>query len=126
MPDLAHIFGQDLQLDNGDLAVGTITETVMQRVYRRLCTNLGGYLWQLDYGAGLPGRVGDPVQAAEIQALVLHQMEMEAGVQQNPPPSVAVSFEATTGLCIATIEFICDESGEPVLLSVPVGGSSGT
>ncbi len=51
----------------GDLALASGPDTTNQRVYRRLLTNPGDYLWQLDYGGGLAQFVGTPVEPADIE-----------------------------------------------------------
>ena len=97
LTELAHWYGSDLQLSaTGDLAlvgvgsVGRVTKS-NQRVLRRLCTNAGDYLFETAYGAGLPSRIGDNLEVAKVRALVSGQMQLEASVQQSPPPSVKVT-----------------------------------
>ena len=54
MHDIAHQWGSDLLTSSvGDLASVSGPLLGQQRVLRRLLTNPGDYIWQLDYGAGL-------------------------------------------------------------------------
>lgn len=92
MPDISHLFGNDLSFGpTGDLAVADIPDVTTQRVIRRLMTNAGDYIWQLQYGAGLPSLVGQPARVNAIRGLIRGQMLQEAGVSQDPVPTVTVS-----------------------------------
>ena len=54
MPDINHLWGNDLAFSaTGDLATADVPTLTQQRVLRRLLTNPGDYIWELDYGAGL-------------------------------------------------------------------------
>ena len=95
--DLDHDFGGDLTLGpTGDLASVSGMILGQQRVLRRLLTNAGDYIWQLDYGAGLPATIGAPVAAAAIEGLVRSQIFLETAVARSPAPSIAV--QASGGL----------------------------
>ena len=89
--DIAHAYGADLQLSaTGDLlAVDSVTRS-NQRVLRRLLTNPGDYLWQPEYGAGLPARIGTLLDAEEITGLIRAQIFEEASVSQEPEPEITV------------------------------------
>jgi len=92
MPDLSHQWGSDLSLSpTGDLALADGPDLTRQRVLRRLLTNQGDYIWHLDYGAGLPGFVGQPDNSPGIAALVRGQIFREPGVSQAPEPVISVS-----------------------------------
>jgi phage baseplate assembly protein W len=96
MPDLFHEFGSDLVLSStGDVATVDGTLLGQQRVLRRLLTNPGDYIWQLEYGAGLPNFVGQPANKARIEAVTRAQMYHEAAVARNPAPLVTVSVQPT-------------------------------
>lgn len=90
--DVWHQWGGDLVAGaNGDLlAVDGADETV-QRILRRLMTARPDYFWHIDYGAGLPARVGDLADPAAIRALILSQMLLEEGVAPSPTPTVIVT-----------------------------------
>lgn len=90
--DLYHSWGSDFILSaTGDLLLVGGSDATTQRVLRRLLTNLGDYIWQLNYGAGLPAMVGNPASVAAIRGRIRGQMLQEVGVAQNPPPRVTVS-----------------------------------
>ncbi|MFT8718268.1 phage tail protein, partial [Acetobacter sp.] len=92
MADISHVFGYDLSISSGgDLDVVSGTDAGVQRVTRRLCTNSGGYIFSLDYGAGLPARIGNTDTLADITAVVLQQMKLEASVSQTVEPSVSMT-----------------------------------
>jgi phage baseplate assembly protein W len=91
MTDLAHVFGFDLQIGpTGDLAVVSGPVLGQQRVLRRLLTNPGDYIWQLDYGAGLGQFVGQPAQALQIRAVIRSQIFKEVVVARTPEPVIGV------------------------------------
>jgi phage baseplate assembly protein W len=105
MPDISHLYGGGLSLSpTGDLAMADGATLTLQRVLRRLLTSRGKYIWQLDYGAGLPSMVGRPVNERRIQALVLLQMKQESTVLQNPPPTATVT-QPTPGTVVLTINY---------------------
>ncbi|MFT8444889.1 MAG: phage tail protein [Acetobacter orientalis] len=102
MSALSHTIGGDLELSaSGGLAVVSGSEQTRQSILRRLCTNAGGYIWQLEYGAGLPARVGDVMNEGDIRALVLAQMQNEAGVDQTQPITVAITSPKTGAYLLA-------------------------
>ena len=103
MADLFAWWRQDLTLlPDGDLLMASaVSKTGVltpasgtaegeQRVLRRLMTTAGQYIWHLEYGAGLPGFVGQPSQLDAIQAIIISQMLLEDVVAQDPPPQVQV------------------------------------
>jgi phage baseplate assembly protein W len=59
-----------------------------QRVLRRLLTSPGTYIWHLEYGAGLPQYVGQPVVPSAINSLIVSQMFLEDSVARDPLPTV--------------------------------------
>ncbi|AAW62163.1 hypothetical protein [Gluconobacter oxydans] len=104
MSALSHTIGGDLVLTTGAaLATVSDAEETRQKILRRLCTNPGGYLWHLDYGAGLPAMVGKAMDAGTIQSVVQQQMATESGVDQTQPVTVTVT-STPSGL------FRCDVS----------------
>jgi len=120
--DAAHDFGSDLTVGpTGDLAVVTGTLEGQQRVLRRLMTNPGAYIWQLPYGAGLARFLGQPISAARIAAVTRGQMFQEAAVARDPAPSIEVLTQ-TNGVVTESIQYIDADTGDPVPLTVPIGG----
>lgn len=96
MSDLSHVVGGDLTIAaSGDLAAVSGSVLGQQRVLRRLLSNAGDYLWQLDYGAGLPAMIGTPADAAAITGIVRHQIFLEAAVARTPAPVIAVEAEGS-------------------------------
>lgn len=91
MTDVAHFLGNDLALDaTGDLLTVDGPNETRQRILRRLLTTAGDYIWNLDYGAGLPASLGQPTNIARIQAVVRAQIYQEAGVARTPLPTIEV------------------------------------
>ncbi|WP_234448224.1 hypothetical protein [Komagataeibacter oboediens] len=92
MSALSHTMGGDLDLSaTGGIAVVTGAEQTRQALLRRLCTNAAAYIWQPDYGAGLPARVGTVMDEAGIRALVLEQAQGEAGIDPSQPVTVTIT-----------------------------------
>lgn len=117
--DVAHEWGADVQLSaTGDLAQVKTSKRSAQRVYRRLMTNPGEYLWHPTYGAGLPARVGSLVNVPEITALIRGQMLLEASVSPSPPPAVTVT-PITNGVSVAVTYTVLPDR-QPVSLSFNV------
>jgi phage baseplate assembly protein W len=95
VPDISHAFGGDLALGpTGDLELASPPSLTQQRVLRRLLTNAGDYIWQLDYGAGLPQFVGKPANVLQISAVIRGQIFSEAAVAASPEPTIDVSATA--------------------------------
>jgi hypothetical protein len=115
MADLGHYWSGDVGFSaSGDLLLASGSEAGKQRVLRRLLTNAGDYLWALDYGAGLPARIGELRDTAAIEAVVRRQMLLEPAVAADPPPEVTVT-EITNGVSVS-IRYRDAVTGEPVLL----------
>ena len=89
---------------------------------RRLLTNLGAYIWNLSYGAGLPAMVGETIDAARISGIARSQMLQEAAVSQTPPPTVSV-IGTPLGVVTATITYQDSATGETQVRSVAVSAS---
>lgn len=119
MADLFGWFGEDLTiLPNGDLLSVDGSIEGEQRVMRRLLTNPGDYVWHKEYGAGLPGYVGQAVEPTSINALTVSQMLLEDAVSRSPLPVVN-----TTGITngISTdIKYTDADTGKPVTLGFDV------
>lgn len=116
----AHIFGNDLQLSaTGDLLLVSGVAETRQRILRRLLTNLGDYIWELDYGAGLPAKVGRKANAAQITGIVRSQIFQEQSVAQTPAPKVTVSVNPN-GTVTCNITYTDAPTQQPVALTVPL------
>lgn len=124
MPDLSHQWGSDLSVGpTGDLAVATGPALGQQRVLRRLLTNPGEYIWQLDYGAGLARFIGQPANPLQIQALIRSQIFKESAVARTPEPviDVSVSPAGAAGTLYVYIRYQDASSGQAQVLSFSVG-----
>lgn len=95
MSDLWHEWGNDLIVGaTGDLLLSSEADLDNQRILRRLLTNLGDYIWELRYGAGLGGLVGQPVAEMQLRALIRSQIFKETSVARSPEPIIALQAEA--------------------------------
>jgi phage baseplate assembly protein W len=121
MPDLSHLYGSDLSVGpGGDLATVNATSLGQQRVLRRLLTNLGDYLWNAGYGAGLAQFVGEPANAARIRSVIRSQIFKESAVARSPEPKIEVAAD-TTGSVTVQIQYADSGTGATQLLSFTVG-----
>lgn len=120
MNDIFHEWGSDLVVGSGgDLALSAGSDTINQRVCRRLLTNAGDYPWNLDYGGGLGQFVGTPANPADIAAIVGTQLALESAVPATPAPQVSASvIDAANGYVVATITYADPSSLMPVQLNV--------
>jgi hypothetical protein len=128
LSDLDHEWGGDLSTSNsGDLA--TVTGTLMgqQRVLRRLMTNPADpefdlppdYIWEPEYGEGLPRLIGQIGQAGEIASRCKSGMAKEAAVAQTPPPQATVSPLATDPTAYEiSLDYMDASTGLPVALTL--------
>lgn len=119
MPDVWHLWGSDLTLSaTGDLLAVDGSEMGRQRVLRRLLTNPGDLIFNPDYGAGMPARVGSLLDLPELDAAARQQMNAEAAVAQDPPPEVgATAFPGGVSL---VIRYRDADTGTPATLGFDV------
>jgi hypothetical protein len=123
MVDIFLSWGGDLGVGStGDLALVSASDTTNQRVCRRLLTNAGDYLWQLNYGGGLPQFVGTPAQPADIESVVRTQLALETAVSASPAPQVSATLaDPANGYVVANITYSDASSGSLVQLNVNSG-----
>ena len=122
MTDIQHLMGFDLTIGStGDVAVSVDDEAVRERVLRRLLTAQGAYIWQLSYGGGLAGFVGQVANASLIQTVVRSQMLLEAAVATQPLPTVSLSV-LDSGIVTATVTYTSATSGTVQQPSTALGG----
>lgn len=123
MIDVFHEWAGDVVANSsGDLTVADGTDAINQRLYRRLLTNPGDYIWNLDYGAGLGRFVGDPANHSIIQAVVLEQLSLETAIPSVPPPRVETQFPTQgSGLVNTRIVYSSPQSSAPVVIDIPTG-----
>jgi len=120
--DVAHDPGADLSLTStGDIALVDGASETRQRILRRLVTSAGTYIWQLNYGAGLPGLIGNTTSAQQIGAIVRAQLALEASVATTPEPTVSTSSDMLGSVSIV-ITYTDADSGQAQTLSLPLGG----
>lgn len=111
MSSVGHFYGGDLLLADGGLAVVSGSEEVRQRLLRRLLTNVGDYLWQLDYGVGLQGMIGNVIVPSTMQAEIRVQVQKDAGVDPYSPVEVEIS-SGSDGGCLCKISYVDAETGQ--------------
>lgn len=103
MSDLYHYWSSDWQVDvSGDLAVTDASTAGQQKVLRRLCTNpllqdVAGtpqaspdYTFHPPYGAGIPRKIGSPVNVDEIKGIIRAQLAQESVVSPHPEPVITI------------------------------------
>lgn len=121
MADISHQFGGDLTLSpTGDLANSSNAALTRQRVLKRLLTNPGDYIWNLDYGAGLAGFIGQPASATRIAAVVRSQIFKEATIARTPEPVIDIQL-SPTGTVYVHIRYADAITGDTQLLSFSAG-----
>jgi phage baseplate assembly protein W len=125
LADIYQQWGSDLVVGpTGD--IGTIDGSLLgqQRVLRRLLTNPGDYIWQLDYGAGLARFIGQAANPLQIRAVIRSQIFKEAAVARQPEPliNVQVAPGGATGTVYVYIRYVDAESSQTQTLSFSVSG----
>ena len=101
MPDLAHLWGTDLAWSpTGDLSTASGPDLTEQRLLRRLLTAAAEYIWRLDYGANLPGFVGQPGAALAIRAAIRGQLSKEPAIAQTPAPIIDLTPDPAGNLYV--------------------------
>lgn len=109
--DLVQTPTGDLQTVHGS-ALGT------QRVIRRLLTAPKALLFHPTYGAGLPEKIGRPINVKTITGLTRAQIYQEAAVAQTPAPTIDVAeIPAGSGEQLITVKYQDLETGAPMLLT---------
>ena len=123
MADLDMSWSGDLAVtQTGDLATVDGAALGTERVLRRLMTNPGDYIWNPRYGAGLAQYIGQPIDPAGIQALILSQMQLEAAVAAVPEPIVAVQSDPA-GRLFAQIRYADATTAQSSALSINLPGT---
>lgn len=122
MPDAYLDWKGDFQVSpSGGLLMVDGDDMVQQRLMRRLCTAVQGYVWHGDYGAGLPQKIGSPWSATGIKAIVTSQIYEEASVAISPPPVINVTAAANVpGLISIDISYTDAVTGTAVSFTITV------
>ncbi|GBR46408.1 hypothetical protein [Gluconobacter roseus] len=113
---LSHVFGNDLVLDSGGLGTVSGTELTRQSLLRRLLTVPGDYIWQLDYGVGLPLMVGQVIAPEAMESVIQAQVQADAGVDSSQAVTVTVTDEES-GVCRCNVSHVDAGSGQQQSLS---------
>jgi phage baseplate assembly protein W len=78
-------------------------------------------VWHPEYGAGLARFVGQPIDAASIQAIIRSQMLLEAAVAVQPEPVVIVRSDAG-GTLFVQVRYADAETAAVQSLNIQVPG----
>lgn len=118
-----HQWGSDLVIGSTG-SIGTVSGPLLgqQRVLRRLLTNPGDYIWQLDYGAGLARFIGQPINPLQIRAVIRSQIFKEAAVARQPEPLIDVEIApgGASGTVYVYIRYVDAESRQTQVISFSV------
>lgn len=118
MADLSLEWKGDFSFTNsGDIALADADVYARQRIERRLFTSVNGYLWHLNYGAGLPQKIGLPGVLLSLNALVRSQIALEAAVSPTPAPVINVT-EPQFGLFEIEIQYQSASSQQQINLTI--------
>ena len=120
--DINHYWGGDLAPGiTGDLLTADGATRGQQRILRRLLTNPGDYVFQPNYGAGLPQYVGRLLDVGKLTALIRSHILLEESVAKNPAPQITVQ-QMTTDLTGLSVRIYYYDAGtnSPVVLSFNV------
>lgn len=120
--DIYNNYGEDLVLSaTNDLQVSSDMLRGEQRVLRRLLTNPVDYIWNPDYGAGLPSFVGQTLSLDtfdQVKSLITSQIFLEEAVSQNPPPQIFLQTIQAGLFC--QIEYTDNPSKQAIVLTFDV------
>ncbi len=102
----------------GGLLLANGLDYANQRIIRRICTAVQGYVWHPEYGAGLPQKIGGLYLVPQIQALVASQIALESSVAPYPTPVITVVESPNTqGIFTVTIVYTVAANGTPATLT---------
>ena len=123
LPDIDLEWGGDLGVSSiGDLLVSSESVSLQQRLCRRLLTNPGDYIWNLDYGGGLPKFIGSPASAANIEAVIRAQIQLESSILQSPSPQITtILSDVANGYFTTTIKYTDPSTQHPSVLNISLG-----
>lgn len=118
-------WGNDLVLGaNNDLQTVSDTLRGSQRVYRRLLTNAGDYVFVPSYGAGIPAYVGQALSSdlyQQIQSTIESQIFLEPSVSQDPTPEIY--FQTIQQGLFTQINYTDQSSQLPVVINFSISNT---
>ena len=79
----------------------------------------GNYIWQLAYGAGLPGMIGQPANLDRINGIARGQMLQESGVARTPAPTCTTVSDGIGGVFLS-IKYTDANSGAQQVASFKI------
>lgn len=125
MADLSLEWRDDFQIDpTGDLLLVDGAEQTRQAIIRRLLTAVKGYIWHLEYGAGLPQRIGKVEQPTRIRSICQSQIMLERTVARIPTPTVRVSNDGVDpNLFVIDVTYHDAATGAPLAITFDVPAS---
>ena len=92
MTDVWLDWHSDFQVDStGDLFLVDGDDETRQRLERRLFTQVDGYIWHPEFGAGLPQKIGETFSVPDITSIVNAQVMLDDTVAPSPPPIIVVA-----------------------------------
>ena len=119
MPDAAHYWGNDLAVSpSGDIALVDGDTLTTQRILRRLLTVAGTYIFRVDYGAGLPKRIGELLDVDALRGAIFFQIKKEETVARVPAPIITIT--PITGGAAIRIVYASAITGQQRTLSFDV------
>ena len=119
LEDFDHLYGEDLKLSpTGGIATVSGFERSRQRIIRRMMTSIGDYIWEPDYGAGLPKQIGQLLNLSKIRGIIRSQMRLEPSVVNKPEPIIKVT-QISGGVAV-TVQYVSLPDKQPVSLSFRV------
>ena len=126
MADLAATWRGDLAwAPGGDLLTADKGDLTRHRIVRRLLTAVRGYIWHLEYGAGLPQKIGHVGTTTTIESLIRANIALEASVATYPIPQIKVTASTSNyGLFVIAITYMDATLGEQVMLSFDTTGQT--
>lgn len=118
MADLSLPWGGDFSPSaTGGLVLVDGDALGQQRIIRRLLSAVRSYIFHLDYGAGIPQRIGNPERVNLVAGIVRSQIGLEQSVDPRYPPTISVT-ESTVDLGLFTISITYTaKSGKQVSLT---------
>lgn len=117
--DINQTFGSDIVASpTGDLGFITGTDLGTQRILRRLLTNIDGYIWHPEFGAGLKAAIGQPLsqdKLRQLESLIISNIFLEERVAKTPPP--VITFQLIQDGIFCQIKYTDVPSQQNIVLS---------